>query len=173
MRLVKTGEYILCAINNTLTIIRKQTNSNENLLNFSGWVSVSRPLNDQEEFMQDSDKTLFDWIKDGDVSNVVKLLKVEPKLANLSDENGMQPMHWAADRGFASAIKSLVEHGADVNAKDADGQTPLHYATSCGHVEVIKHLLSVGAKILPDNDGLTPTDLADEQLSAVFNKSHS
>jgi len=137
-----------------------------------GWVSVSRPVNDLEEAMQDSDKTLFDWIKDSDLSNVVKLLKANPELVNLSDENGMQPMHWAADRGFTSAIESLVEHGADVNAKDADGQTALHYATSCGHLEAIKYLLSVGAKILPDNDGLTPINLADEQLSVVF-ESHT
>ncbi|XP_043278810.1 acyl-CoA-binding domain-containing protein 6 [Venturia canescens] len=125
------------------------------------WVAVSTMPNMDEE-LEDSDKTLLDWVKDGNEDKVFEALSINSSGLNDSDENGMMPIHWAADRGQVGTLKRLVEAGADLNAQDLNGQTALHYAASCAHVEVVQYLLSLGAKSLQDNDGLTPKDVASE-----------
>lgn len=131
------------------------------------WVSVSKPCNVDQELC-DGDKTLFDWIKDGDETKVWELLTKEPSHIGILDDTGMLPIHWAADRGHLPIIKQLVEAGSDVNSRDMDGQTPLHYAVSCGHFEATEYLLSVGAQSLKDNNGMVPKDIADEHLVAIL-----
>lgn len=131
------------------------------------WVAVSTLASTDAE-LQDSDKTLLDWVKDGDEARVFAALTDDPSGTNDADENGMMPIHWAADRGQVATIKCLVEAGADLDAQDSNGQTALHYAASCSHVEAIKYLLSLGAKSLEDNDGMTPKDVADKHLVDMF-----
>lgn len=131
------------------------------------WVAVSRLTNTDEE-LQDVDKTLLDWIKDGSEGKVDEMVSKDKAMVEKVDEDGMQPIHWAADRGNVSIVRCLVKAGADKNAKDNDGQTPLHYAASCGHEEAIKYFLSIGAELLEDGDGMTPKDVAPEELSFLF-----
>ncbi|XP_054015440.1 acyl-CoA-binding domain-containing protein 6-like [Hylaeus anthracinus] len=125
-----------------------------------GWVAISRLINTEEE-INDIDKTLLDWIKEGHEEKVQELLDKEAKLVNVTDTEGLLPIHWAADRGYAKIIELLIKKGADVNSQDADGQTPLHYAASCGHIDVVKYLLSNGALSIKDNDGMKPENVAD------------
>ncbi|XP_053975560.1 acyl-CoA-binding domain-containing protein 6-like [Hylaeus volcanicus] len=125
-----------------------------------GWVAISRLINTEEE-INDIDKTLLDWIKEGHEEKVQELLDKEAKLVNVTDTEGLLPIHWAADRGYAKIIELLIKKGADVNSQDADGQTPLHYAASCGHIDVVKYLLSNGALSIEDNNGMKPENVAD------------
>lgn len=131
------------------------------------WNAVSSLLKTDVE-ISDAEKTLLDWVKDGNDKRVWEILSTEAKGLNVPDEDGMMPIHWAADRGSLPTIKCLIEHGADVDAQDNDGQTALHYAASCGHAEVVKYLMSIGAKLLQDNDGFSPKDIADQDLVAMF-----
>lgn len=131
------------------------------------WVVVSRLPNTDTE-LKDIDKTLFDWVKDGNEEKLRSFLSRNPMDINAKDEHGMFPIHWAADRGDVAIFKYLVEAGSDVNALDTEGQTPLHYAASCGHKEIVKYLLSVNAKFVKDDSGMSPKDVADETISSLF-----
>ncbi|XP_076639379.1 acyl-CoA-binding domain-containing protein 6 [Colletes latitarsis] len=124
------------------------------------WVAISRLINMEEE-INDVDKTFLDWIKEGHEQKVQELLDKETRLVNLTDTDGLLPIHWAADRGYVKIIELLIKKGANVNSQDGDGQTPLHYAASCGHLDVVKYLLSVGALSMDDNNGMKPKDVAD------------
>ncbi|XP_034939337.1 acyl-CoA-binding domain-containing protein 6 [Chelonus insularis] len=131
------------------------------------WIAVST-LPNTDVMLSDKDKTLLDWIKDGNGKKVEEMLTKNSFTVNVPGKDGMTPIHWAADRGYVSIIKSLIEHGADINAQDDSGQTALHYSASCGHKEAVKYLLSIGAKQIEDNDGCTPKDVADKDLIAMF-----
>lgn len=133
----------------------------------SGWTSVSKLPNTDAE-LGDADKTFLDWVKEGNETRVHEILSDEPTLVSMLDTDGLLPIHWAADRGHINVMAHLIGSGADVNSQDCDGQTPLHYAASCGHTEVVKYLLSLGAQSIADNDGMTPKDVADEQLVALL-----
>lgn len=133
----------------------------------SSWVAISRLINMEEE-INDTDKTFLDWVKEGHEQKVCELLDKEPELANLPDTDGLLPIHWAADRGHVGVMKQLIKKGTNRNSRDRDGQTPLHYAASCGHVDVVRYLLSIGTESIEDNDGMTPKDIADEDLKGIL-----
>ncbi|XP_043594765.1 acyl-CoA-binding domain-containing protein 6 [Bombus pyrosoma] len=133
----------------------------------NNWVAISRLINMEDE-ISDTDKTFLDWVKEGHYEKVQELLNKEPKHANLTDSEGLLPIHWAADRGHLRIIEQLIKKGASVNSQDEDGQTPLHYAASCGHLDVVNYLLSIGAESIKDNNGMTPKDIADEHLKHIL-----
>lgn len=127
-----------------------------------GWVCTSTMASPDED-IDDGDKTVFDWCKEGDVKRVACLL--DKNNVDAADEEGMTLLHWACDRGLEDMVQVLIDHKADVNSRDADQQTPLHYAAACEHVAVARTLLAAGANVtLQDSDGLTPIDAADSQI---------
>lgn len=116
-------------------------------------VAVSCMRNTDQE-LGDSQKTIFDWVKEGNVTRVSHLLLTEPSLALGSDEEGLTLLHWAADRGDARMISLLASNNCDLNAVDHSGQTALHYASSCGHAHCVRVLQERGANpAIRDNDG--------------------
>ncbi|XP_017056298.1 acyl-CoA-binding domain-containing protein 6 [Drosophila ficusphila] len=127
-----------------------------------GWVvhSIeSAPLEDQRV---DSEKTLFDHVKENNLDRLRELL-APGDLAKL-DEHGMALIHWATDRNAVDIIQFLVRSGASVDQRDAEQQTPLHYAASCGHMEALRCLLELRANPeLCDSDGQTCYDVADDE----------
>lgn len=115
-----------------------------------------------EEELDDSDKNIFDWLKEGNTQQVSALLEKIPSLLSQSDDDGMTLLHWSADRGNTSMIQLLADKGANVNAVDTAGQTALHYAYACGHGDCIRLLEERGADPnIRDNDGQLPNELAD------------
>lgn len=128
----------------------------------SGWVAVSC-MSNTDEHLDDADKTIFDWVKEGNAEKVWEFAQ-KSSLAdsNITDSEGMGLIHWAADRGNLAMLKCLVKDlMADVNMRDGDGQTALHYAASCGHADVVKFLLDNGAdRSVADVDGMLPIDVA-------------
>jgi acyl-CoA-binding protein len=123
------------------------------------WVSVSCPVIEPEEVLNDVDKTLLDWAKEGAIDKVKQLSETQD--INQWDEEGMTALHWAADRGNIDMMQCLITLKADVNFQDSEGQTALHYAASCGHVKVLEMLLSHQADAkLVDKEGDTPADVA-------------
>lgn len=133
----------------------------------SSWVVVSS-LPNTDVHLNDDDKKLLDWVKEGNETRVKEMLMLDQSVLNFVDDDGMSPLHWAADRGHLTTIKYLIENGAHLDVQDNDGQTALHYAASCGHTETVEYLLSVGAKLLKDNDDMTPKDVADENVKAML-----
>lgn len=132
-----------------------------------GWIAVSRLPNTEIE-LNASEKTFFDWVKEGNEMKICEMIRHDSNLIHIKDSEGLLPIHWAADRGHTNVLQCLIQNGADVDSRDADGQTALHYAAACGHSKVTKYLISVGARSFADNNGIRPDDLADEIVSAMF-----
>lgn len=139
------------------------------------WNMVSRMANEEEE-IEDDDKTVFDWVKEGNLEQVKSMVLAKNDHVAAKDSEGMGLLHWSADRGWNELIEILLEHGADVNLQDNDGQTPLHYAASCGHLKVVNALLQgngVDTDAL-DRDGLKPADVAsDDKIKEALSEQGS
>ncbi|PRD34169.1 UNVERIFIED_CONTAM: acbd6 [Trichonephila clavipes] len=111
--------------------------------------------------LKDEAKTVFDFVKEGNLNRIKELILSDPSVKNCCDEGGLSLLHWACDRGHMEIADFLISSGTDINCQDKDGQTPLHYASSCGHEEVISLLLKKGAVTnIYDADGLSPIDVA-------------
>lgn len=125
------------------------------------WISVSVMQSDADD-LPNAEKSLADFVKEGDLKNVERHLKYTADLNKL-DKDGLSLLHWAADRGSAKVLTILLLHGADVNVRDSEGQTALHYAVSCGHLDCVRVLLENGADLsLKDNDGNEVVTLAQD-----------
>jgi len=134
-----------------------------------GGVAVSSMLKTDAD-IPDNDKSVFDWVKEGNEGRLKICLKESPtESLKAKDEEGMTLLHWAADRGNLSIVQFLIDKGCHVNSLDKCGQTPLHYAVSCGHNGVVQLLIALGADVtLKDEDGLTSFDLAEDDMKTFF-----
>lgn len=134
------------------------------------WNSVSAFKNEDEP-IEDSDKNIFDFVKEGNTEKFLKLIKTKLNEINNLDDSGMGLIHWASDRGDSKILDILIQNKAEINLKDSDGQTALHYSSSCGNVDCVKLLIKYGAeKEIVDNDGSTCMDIAfDKQIFDLLN----
>jgi ankyrin repeat protein len=72
---------------------------------------------------------LIEAAKQGDVERAKGILESEPSLANLKDQTGATPLHYAALHGHREIVRLLVERGADINCTDGQfGATPAGWA---------------------------------------------
>jgi len=129
----------------------------------TGWVTVSSMVKPEEDTIDDEQKTICDWIKEGD-ENRVRAELTDGDVREFRDEDGLGLVHWAADRGDVAILKLIAAKvGFEVNLRDAEGQTALHYACSNGHREVVEYLLSIdGVDVsVKDNDGVVAKDNID------------
>lgn len=128
--------------------------------------SVSRPKN--EDIIEDSSKSIEDFIKEGNIEKLKHLLKtIDSSDLNSLDDNGLGLIHWASDRGNSDVLKIIINtKGININLQDSEGQTALFYASSCGHKNCVKLLLDQGAnKNILDNEESTCIDVAyDEEI---------
>lgn len=133
-----------------------------------GWVAISTMQTD-EKILSESEKSLTDYVKESNSTQVVNILKSYNQkevvdLVNKLDEDGLGLIHWAADRGSPEVLNTIISFGADVNLIDSDMQTALHYAASCGHLDCIKVLLKNRADVnVKDSDGLDPKAVANDE----------
>lgn len=74
------------------------------------------------------------------------LLSIPEIDINLSDKNGLSPLHWAVINNNGELLNLLLSHGADINVQEIDGWTPLHLALKSSPKEIIAILLKYNAK---------------------------
>jgi ankyrin repeat protein/L-ascorbate metabolism protein UlaG (beta-lactamase superfamily) len=87
---------------------------------------------------------------DNDIERVAELLRSDPGLARLPDENDRfrsLPLHHAATNGHIEIARLLLEAGAPVDCGDTDESTPLHNAGLNRHPEMMAFLLENGADV--------------------------
>lgn len=102
------------------------------------------------------------WAFNGGRDKLAKYLLeagADPTIANFRGET---PLHKCG----AEFVRPLVAKGVDVNAQDADGKTPLNTVRYVWQeADRILRLIGQGADPkIPDNNGKTAIDLAEEQL---------
>lgn len=141
----------------------------------SQWISVSRhAIGEEDADVPDTDKTLFDFVKEDQTNRLTETLKQisSEQDLNLLDTSGLGLIHWAADRGNVNALQILLKHGINVDLRDSDGQTALHYAASVDHLECVKLLIKFGAdRTIFDNDGQTCLSVANNSIISDLLKS--
>ncbi len=86
------------------------------------------------------------------VQSIINHIRRISKPSNL-----MTPIH---EREFGISAKRALTLPALIDAVDKKGKTPLHYAFKNPSKQLVTLLLDAGAHILPDNNGVTPIDLA-------------
>jgi len=88
---------------------------------------------------------IHDAVRGGDVAAVTRLLKKNPKLVNLPDDDQCTtPLYHAVDTANLEMVKILLKAGAKVNAKSDGGMTPMLRAAAIVNPEVIAGFLSKG-----------------------------
>jgi ankyrin repeat protein len=72
--------------------------------------------------------------------------RAEINSANMSNEDGRTPLHWACAMGYLALVSLLIEAGgALVNVADVDDASPLHAAVASGSAEVVKYTPSLSS----------------------------
>lgn len=131
--------------------------------------AVSRP---KVEEILESEKSIEDFIREGNVGRLKELLKgIDGSELNSLDENGLGLVHWASDRGNVDVLKLILSTaGIDIDLQDGEGQTALHYACSCGHKACVELLLELGAdKDILDSEETSCSDVAfDGEIKAIL-----
>ncbi|MCZ2808354.1 MAG: ankyrin repeat domain-containing protein [Candidatus Bathyarchaeota archaeon] len=108
-------------------------------------------------------KAMITATQTGDVEQVKKLIKKNPRLVNThqNDKEGFTPLRMATINGHAEVVRVLLAHGANVNARDEKGATPLFWAANRGNAEVMELLLDKGAEIeAQTQEEFTPLTMA-------------
>lgn len=105
-----------------------------------------------------SNKSLiFESIRYGPVTTMRHLLKEMPNLAQITDNRGYTPLHYAALFGTPEMAQILRRANAKIDAQDHSGNTPLHW--SCA--EMAETLIAMNANIETRNSqGSTALHLA-------------
>lgn len=104
--------------------------------------------------------TVFDGVNAGNIETVQARLG-QLQSVDITDNDGMTPLHRAAVKGFVEIGQLLIRHGASVTRQDERGWTPLHIAAMRGHEAMVAMLLQSGANpSVKDKMGKTPYDWA-------------
>ncbi|PYT13412.1 MAG: hypothetical protein DMG59_20515 [Acidobacteria bacterium] len=86
-------------------------------------------------------------VKEGDLERVKGILETDDRLANLRDESGATPLHYAALHGHRQIVELLLKQGADINSTDIQfGATPAGWA--------IEYLREMGGHLAIELDDL-------------------
>jgi hypothetical protein len=108
----------------------------------------------------DSNATqLMAALRDGDSATFTRVLRDNPKSANLTGADGSTPLMYAAFYGDRTEVQALVDRGADPNLANQSGATPLMWAVSS--LDRTQALLAAGAWVdTRSDDGRTPLLIA-------------
>jgi hypothetical protein len=74
------------------------------------WVSVSRSMVQAENFIEDEDKTLINWIQDGNVEKVDQILWKTPYLGKQALEDGMFFLNFKKNLGFFEKFEKSLKN---------------------------------------------------------------
>ncbi len=102
-------------------------------------------------------QAMLEYSSRGDVPNILKMLEMDPLLAEARDDTGLTPLMAAAYAGSEEAVMVLLEANARLDVKDNEGFTALMFAANAGKIACARLLIDAGAAVNEHaNDGSTP-----------------
>lgn len=109
-------------------------------------LSASRPAHCSYLDLKTVGKTeLHKAVLSEDVETVKRLLKENPQLAKLKDQNGFTLLHYSAYKGNTEITEILLNTGADIKVLDMHSTSPIHFAALSGNPELVRLLIKRGA----------------------------
>ena len=94
-------------------------------------------------------KAWLDAAKNGELSDMKRLLQHDPSLLNESSAGiGHTALHWCAARGHVNCLTFLLQSGAAPSDVNESGSTPLHAAAANGQFECARLLFEDEYKIV-------------------------
>uniref|UniRef100_A0A8D0CXI7 Cortactin binding protein 2 n=1 Tax=Sander lucioperca TaxID=283035 RepID=A0A8D0CXI7_SANLU len=102
-------------------------------------------LDQDHHLYHNQTSALFAAAQNGHTECVKLLLLSSGSPADVSDENGFTPLHFAAAHGHSSCVEVLLSAGAAVDSAAAGGLTSLFLACEAGGLDCVRVLLSAGA----------------------------
>ncbi|UKB83422.1 ankyrin repeat domain-containing protein [Chryseobacterium sp. MEBOG06] len=107
-------------------------------------------------FAQEKGKSIFDIARTGTVTEVKELMKQNPDIINLVNENGFSPLILACYRGNTEVAEFLIDHVKDVNYKSREGTALAGLAVKYDK-QLTENLLKKNADPdIADSTGYTP-----------------
>lgn len=104
---------------------------------------------------------IYQAVKDGNTEQVEEIIKENPELLDIKDQNAMTPLNLAAQEDQFEVAKLLLEKGADPLLGDNENSGPIHLAAISGSVRIIDLLKENGVDIdAKDDNGLTALHFA-------------
>ena len=87
------------------------------------------------------------------LGSIKLLMRANPAAVQVSDQNGVYPVHIACKFSSLKVVKYLVELAGDaLNDVDAKNNSLLHYACQGGNCDVIKFLLEANVPSVSDRN---------------------
>lgn len=127
------------------------------------------PSNYVQENTESVDNPLHEAAKRGNIAFLNECICNKVSVNGL-DKAGCTPLHWAAHGGHLECLKRLLGvENCQLNVQNKLGDTALHSAAWKGHSEAVQMLLEKGSRTdIKNNEGKTPSDLANEPQTAAF-----
>lgn len=114
-------------------------------------------------------KQLFDFVEEGNLDEIKRLIGKEDIDVNFQDELGRTALMWASWEGHLNVVKYLISQGAGVNIQDDVGWMALMFASRNGHFKVVEYLVNQGANVnLQNKFGETAYDRASKEEVIKF-----
>jgi len=132
-----------------------------------GDLEMTKALIEQGAFVNQQNfkgQTALYWASmRGDLISLVDILLENGANPNISDVDGVSPLHIACANGNINIVYRLVKSGAFLNIQDEEMETALHYAVRDGQLETVIFLINE-CKIdmfIKNEDGESALDLAE------------
>ena len=158
-----------------LAVLRDQTELVLSILERGVDIDTKHDDNDHVNWMLDG-YTALHYACHHRIGNMVHLLIGEGANMEITDSEGMKPLHIASQKGYIDIIEILLKYGADINMKkgnegeymgnESPGATSLHevllaFQFITNKFQVVEFLLKNGADInAVDDNGNTPLHYA-------------
>lgn len=109
----------------------------------------------------------------GDVNEMDRVLKTDPRLAHGSAQFNVSPkrttLNWAIRSQNSKVVDRVLEEHPDPEERSAQGETPLHCAVLSGAIPLVTKLLDYGADVNSvDEQGAAPIHMAVEGRDAIL-----
>jgi ankyrin repeat protein len=110
-----------------------------------------------------NNNSFFKLITDGNLEDIISIIKKNPKIVNSTNKDGQTALHVATynTQYTNEVVNILLKNGANPNSKDILKRTPLHLSR---WADASKALVNAGATVdARDKDGRTPLHYVSEK----------